>query len=100
MDMATLVGTLAAVCSVTSFAPQAWKIIRERQTEGLSAMMYALTVTGFALWTGFGVMKQEWPIIIPNAICLLLSAFILVLILLPQKQTAAITEKLDLTATD
>ena len=95
--MATWIGGLAALCSVTSFAPQAWRIIKARRTEGLSAAMYALTATGFALWTSFGFLKREWAIIIPNAICLLLSGFILVLILLPQRQTEAVAEKLDVT---
>jgi MtN3 and saliva related transmembrane protein len=97
MDMATAIGGLAALCSVASFTPQAWRIIRERRTEGLSAAMYALTATGFVLWTSFGALRGEWPIIIPNAICLLLSCFILVLILLPQRQTEAVAEALDVT---
>lgn len=98
MDWAIVVGSAAAVCSVTSFAPQAWQIIRARRTEGLSAAMYALTALGFTLWTSFGVMRGEWPIIIPNAICLLLSGFILVLILLPEEKTEAVAETLDVTA--
>jgi MtN3 and saliva related transmembrane protein len=98
MDTAAWVGAIAAVCSVTSFTPQAWRIIKDRRTEGLSAAMYALTALGFTLWTSFGVLKGEWPIIIPNAICLGLSGFILVLILLPEKQTAAVAEALDVTA--
>jgi MtN3 and saliva related transmembrane protein len=97
VDTATIIGSLAALCSVTSFTPQAWQIIKSRRTEGLSAAMYALTAVGFSLWTLFGVMKGEWPIIIPNAICLLLSGFILVLILLPPQKTEAVAEALDVT---
>lgn len=97
MDTATWIGGLAALCSVTSFTPQAWRIIKERRTEGLSAAMYVLTATGFVLWTSFGFLKGEWAIIIPNAICLLLSCFILVLILLPQRQTEAVADALDIT---
>lgn len=98
MDIAIWVGAAAAVCSVTSFAPQAWKVIKARNTKGLSATMYGLTVLGFGLWTGFGLLKGEWPIIIPNMICLLLSGFILLLILLPHRQTAAVAETLDVTS--
>jgi MtN3 and saliva related transmembrane protein len=97
MDMAAWIGAAAAVCSVTSFTPQAWRIIKDRRTEGLSAAMYALTATGFLLWTGFGALKGEWSILIPNAICLLLSCFILVLILLPARETEAVAEALDVT---
>lgn len=96
MEAVTLIGALAALCSVSSFTPQAWRIIRERRTSGLSAAMYALTAVGFALWTAFGVLKAEWAIILPNAICLLLSGFILVLILLPARKTEAVAEALDI----
>lgn len=77
MDSALIVGYLASICSVSSFVPQAWKIVRTGNTEAISARMYVLTVTGFALWTVFGVLRVEWPIIITNAICFCLSAFIL-----------------------
>jgi MtN3 and saliva related transmembrane protein len=30
------------------------------------------------LWTAFGIMRSEWPIILTNAACFLLSAYILV----------------------
>jgi len=48
--------------------------------------MYAVTVVGFALWLAFGVMKGEWPIMVTNAVCLILAAFILVMTVLPLRQ--------------
>lgn len=77
MDTTLLIGYLASICSVGSFVPQAWKVVKTGDTSALSMRMYVLTVTGFALWTAFGVLKAEWPIIITNAICFCLSAFIL-----------------------
>ncbi|MBA1144478.1 PQ-loop repeat-containing protein [Mesorhizobium neociceri] len=35
--MVTLVGYLATACSMTSFTPQAWKIIQTRNMNGISA---------------------------------------------------------------
>ena len=95
MNIAAWVGGLAAVASVASFTPQAWKIIKERRTDGLSSTMYALTCVGFTLWVGYGVLRDDWAIIVPNSICLLLSAFILTLILLPQDKTAAVARAVD-----
>jgi MtN3 and saliva related transmembrane protein len=97
MDIAAWVGGIAAAASVSSFAPQAWRIIKDRRTDGLSAAMYMLTCFGFALWTVFGVLKGEWAIIVPNSICLALAGFILLLILLPDRKTAAVAEALDIT---
>ncbi|WP_457584653.1 SemiSWEET family sugar transporter [Ensifer canadensis] len=76
--MALVVGYLASVCSVTSFIPQVWKIFKTGDTAAISARMYTLTVTGFALWTVFGVLRVEWPIILTNAICFCLSGLILI----------------------
>jgi uncharacterized protein with PQ loop repeat len=50
METVTIIGYLAALCSMTSFTPQAWKIIKTRSTSGISALMYAITVLGFAFW--------------------------------------------------
>lgn len=95
MDIVTLVGTVGAIASVTSFTPQAWKIIRSRSTEGLSARMFALTCLSFASWTTFGILKSEWTLIIPNALCLALALFIFVMIILPEPKTAAVAEAVD-----
>ena len=51
VELVTILGSLAAIASTVSFTPQAWKIIRTRDTDAISAPMYALTVVGFALWT-------------------------------------------------
>ncbi|MFU0505796.1 SemiSWEET family sugar transporter [Pseudaminobacter sp. NGMCC 1.201702] len=95
METVTLVGYLAALCSMTSFTPQAWKIIKTRDTGSISAPMYAITALGFACWLAFGIMKNEWPIIITNGVCLVLSAFILLMTVLPRAQKEAVAETLD-----
>ncbi|WEZ85671.1 SemiSWEET transporter (plasmid) [Rhizobium sp. 32-5/1] len=77
MDTALIVGYLASFCSMSSFVPQAYKVVRTGDTDAISARMYTLTVTGFALWTAFGVMRDEWPIILTNSVCFVLSGFIL-----------------------
>lgn len=85
MNYALIIGAIASLCSMTSFGPQAWKIIRTRDTSSISARMYVLTVTGFAFWTVYGFLIGEWPIIVTNTVCLLLSAFILAMKLLPDR---------------
>lgn len=95
IDWATIVGTIGACASVASFTPQAWKIIRERSTKGLSLAMFALTALAFAAWTTFGVLQAEWTLIIPNAICLCFALFILGMIALPQRKTEEVAEAID-----
>ncbi|KPF67625.1 hypothetical protein IP69_13090 [Bosea sp. AAP35] len=94
MDVIPLIGYLAAACSVTSFVPQAYKIIRTRDTTALSPPMYALTTTGFLLWTVYGIGQGQWPLILTNAICFVLAAFILVMTLLPATKKDAVADAL------
>ena len=95
LDAATLVGMAATAASVASFTPQAWKIIRTRDTQSISAGTYALTVLGFALWLAYGALLGQWPLIATNAICCALSAFILVMTLLPPEKKKAVAEAID-----
>ncbi|MBZ9605465.1 MULTISPECIES: SemiSWEET family sugar transporter [Phyllobacterium] len=78
LDTALIVGYLASACSVASFVPQVWKVMRTDDTEAISTRMYALTVVGFALWSAFGMMRGEWPIILTNSICFCLSGVIFI----------------------
>jgi len=95
MDAVTIVGTFAALASTVSFAPQAWKIIKSRQTADISAVTYTLTVAGFLLWTVYGLLLMQWPLIATNSICLVLSAFILMMKLLPRRDKDKVADLLD-----
>jgi MtN3 and saliva related transmembrane protein len=95
MDTATLVGAAATVASTASLTPQAVKVIRTRDVEGISTAMYAVTVVGFALWMSYGVLIGKWPLIVTNAVCLLLAAFILAMKLLPQRGRDAVADTIE-----
>ncbi len=92
---ATVIGGLAAVASTVSFLPQAVMIIRTRDTTSISTGMYVVTVAGFTLWTTYGALERAWPIIASNSICLALSAFILVMKLLPRGEKEKVAEALE-----
>ncbi|MGZ6013853.1 MAG: SemiSWEET family sugar transporter [Caulobacteraceae bacterium] len=74
-----VVGTGAALCSMTSFAPQIVKIWRERDASSVSLRMYLVTVAGFALWIAYGVLIASWPVAVSNVICLAMSGAVLAL---------------------
>ncbi len=77
--LANSFGVIAGICSMTSFVPQIVKILRERTAAAVSLRMYAVTVIGFSCWTVFGVLTNSWPVTAANAVCLGLTATILVL---------------------
>ncbi|HMC59839.1 MAG TPA: SemiSWEET transporter [Candidatus Solibacter sp.] len=79
MIVANVVGTVAALCSMTSFAPQIVKIWRDRDASEISLSMYLVTVTGFCLWSGYGILIGSWPVTVSNIVCLLMSGAVLAL---------------------
>jgi MtN3 and saliva related transmembrane protein len=91
----TVVGAVGSLTSVASFAPQAWRIIKTRDTHAIAAATYLLTVTSFATWTAYGILLAQWPLIATNAICFVLSAFILVMKLLPRRARDHVADALD-----
>ena len=72
-----LIGYLAATLTTCSFVPQAWHTFRTRDVSGISLGMYSVFTTGVALWLAYGVALQAWPIVVANAITLLLASTIL-----------------------
>lgn len=94
-DLQTIVGAAATAASVISFTPQAWKIVRTRDTTSISALMYALTVAGFALWLVYGALLRQWPLVITNGICCALSAFILAMKMMPPRSKDAVADVID-----
>jgi MtN3 and saliva related transmembrane protein len=70
-------GYLAATLTTLSFVPQAWLTLRTREVHGISAGMYSLFTVGVALWLAYGLRLGEWPIVIANAVTLVLAATIL-----------------------
>lgn len=76
---ANVVGTLAALCSITSFAPQMVKIWKARDASSVSLKTYSLTVTCFVLWTTYGALTSAWPIIVANACALVMASGVLLM---------------------
>lgn len=72
-------GVAAGLCSMASFVPQIFKIVRERDASGVSLRMYAVTTVGFVCWTTYGWLSGSWPVTLANAVCLLLVLAILAL---------------------
>ena len=75
--VAAIVGTAAALLSITSFAPQILKIWKEKDASSVSLRTYIVTVTGFACWIAYGVMIHAWPVIASNLACLVMSGAVL-----------------------
>jgi MtN3 and saliva related transmembrane protein len=79
MSLTTVIGLLAACCTTIAFLPQAIKAIRTKHTRDLSLVMYSLFTSGVLLWLIYGILRNDCPVIIANAVTLLFAATILFL---------------------
>jgi MtN3 and saliva related transmembrane protein len=77
MPLSDLIGYVAATLTTCSFLPQALHTFRTRDVSGISLGMYSVFTSGVALWLAYGVVLQAWPIVIANAITLVLASAIL-----------------------
>ncbi|ROV59516.1 glutathione synthetase [Vibrio ponticus] len=75
----TVLGYVAAFCTTCSFVPQVIHILKSKDTRSISLAMYTVFVLGVLLWFVYGVLVKDWPVIVANAITLLLASFILCL---------------------
>lgn len=76
--MIKIIGLIAAVCTTCSFLPQALKIIKSKNTQGVSLGMYIIFVAGVCLWLIYGFMIKDLPLISANCVTLGLSSIILI----------------------
>lgn len=93
MDGTTLLGFAAALFTTISNIPQALKIIRTKETKGVSAASYSVLLLGLLLWVGYGLLRNDWPVIISNGISALICATVLFLKLTSKKVLDDIHEK-------
>jgi MtN3 and saliva related transmembrane protein len=93
--MIVIIGSIAATLSIAAFLPQAWRIVKTRETEDLSTPMWTLQVIGFAVWIIYGLLLPAWPIVVENAVCVILAGFILVMSLLPKRLRHAVADRID-----
>jgi MtN3 and saliva related transmembrane protein len=67
-----IIGLLAAALTSLSYIPQVRKALPPGSTGDLSSKTLAVLAAGLALWTGYGVLKGDYVIIVANAVGLAL----------------------------
>lgn len=79
MQTDQLIGIAAGVLTSTSMLPQLIKLAREKKADAISAVMLIVLISGLSLWTYYGILREDWPLIITNAFALLVNGTMLVL---------------------
>ena len=93
MPLTEWIGFAAASLTTASFVPQAWLTFRTRDVRGISLGMYSVFTLGVALWLAYGWLLQAWPVVVANAIPLVLAMSILVMKLRYGGQRPVVADK-------
>ena len=79
MTAIDIIGLVAAALTTGSFVPQVVRLWRTRDAEGISLVTFAVFSAGVVLWLIYGVMLHSWPVILSNAVTIVLTIAIVVL---------------------
>jgi MtN3 and saliva related transmembrane protein len=77
--MSTAIGLAAGFLTTIAFIPQVLKIWKSKSARDVSLPMFVAFTIGVALWLAYGILNQELPIIVWNAVTLVFATAILVM---------------------
>ena len=77
--MINLLGYIAGTLTTLAFLPQALKAFRTKSTKDISLAMWLLLCTGVICWLIYGILIGEGPVIVANAVTLILVGAVLLL---------------------
>ena len=75
--MLKYIGFFAAFCTTIAFVPQVIKVYKSKSTKDISLYMFLIFTIGVLSWLIYGIMISNLPVILANAVTLVLSFFIL-----------------------
>jgi MtN3 and saliva related transmembrane protein len=79
MDPVMLLGYIAGSCTTCSFLPQVFRTWRTKSCHDLSWGMLLIFASGIFFWFIYGILIKEMPIILANAVTLILVLIIVFL---------------------
>lgn len=79
MEFLTIVGLLAGLVTTSGFIPQIIKGYRTGSMEDVSLTMPLVLMAGLTLWLIYGIYLGDLPIILWNAIAIVLNGVIVAL---------------------
>ena len=77
--MVTLLGLLAGLMTTVAFVPQVIKTWRTQATHDISLTTFAIFTTGVFAWLVYGIVIEDAPLVMANAVTFVLAGTILYL---------------------
>ena len=81
VSVVTIIGTVASVGTALSMLPQLTKLIKEKKAENISLYMLFVLFLGVSCWIVYGILKNDWIIIISNSFSFVVNLALTVLTL-------------------
>ncbi len=79
MNSLDILGLVATGFTTSSFVPQVWRTWKTRDVSGISLPTYLIISIGLALWLAYGLLKDDLPLIVANAVMVILTGAITVM---------------------
>lgn len=73
LDFIAVLGFVAGLLTSLSMLPQVVKTYRKKRAEEVSLSMLIVLMAGICLWIWYGIQKKDNPIMITNAISLIIN---------------------------
>lgn len=77
--IANIIGYAAATLGSAMFMPQAIAVWKTKQTKGISLMSFVMLAIVSCLWFTYGYLLHVMPVMILNAILIILSIYIVMM---------------------
>ncbi len=87
LQVETIVGIVASTLTAFSLLPQLIKLLKTKETIGLSMLTWCVLFGGLASWICYGILIEDWIIIIANSISIFLNSMIMVFSLVYGRQS-------------
>ena len=78
MNIVKLLGLIAGALTTMAFLPQVIKTYRSRSAKDLSLGMFLVFCLGVVLWLAYGWVLNDIPLMVANALTLILASTLLV----------------------
>lgn len=79
MGFTEIVGYSAGAVTTLTFLPQVVKTWKEKTAKNVSLWMFIIAAINEVMWIGYGLLKDDWVIILTNAIVLVMSLTMIIL---------------------
>lgn len=90
--LTAIIGYSAALVTTFCLVPQLYKIILDKNTEGVSVLTYGILLSGQILWTVYGLIVDDKIVISANLVSGFLSSLIIVFFNIYKKRKTSVEQ--------